>query len=78
MTAQVFVHKTDAMRQLQLLVARGHTRWIGGQIQPRKLPALCLKFEDRYGTTVPTNSAGELKPRAKPLAISFYGKPNLS
>lgn len=47
--AQVFVHKTDAMRQLQLLVARGHTRWTGGQIHPSKLMALCLKFEDRYG-----------------------------
>jgi len=45
----LYPHKTDAMRRLQNLVARGHARWTGGQIEPRKLPALCLKFADRYG-----------------------------
>lgn len=45
----LYPHKTDAMRKLQNLVSRGHARWTGGQIEPRKLPALCLKFADRYG-----------------------------
>lgn len=45
----LYLHKTDALRKLQNLVARGHARWTAGQIEPRKLPALCLKFADRYG-----------------------------
>ena len=45
----LYPHKTDAMRKLQNLVSRGHARWTAGQIEPRKLPALCLKFADRYG-----------------------------
>lgn len=48
--SSIITHKTDAMRKLQLLVSRGHIRWTGGQIEPRKLQALTLKFSDRYGT----------------------------
>ncbi|MBB3105426.1 hypothetical protein [Azomonas macrocytogenes] len=48
--SSIITHKTDAMRKLQLLVARGHSRWTAGQVEPRKLQALTLKFSDRYGT----------------------------
>jgi hypothetical protein len=45
---QIITHKTDAMRKVQLLVSRGYSRYVSGEIDRRKAKALYLKFLDRY------------------------------
>jgi hypothetical protein len=47
MTA-IYLHKTDAMRQLLNRVSRGYSRYVTGTLAPKKVEALVLKFTDRY------------------------------
>jgi hypothetical protein len=44
----VFLYKTDAMRELLKLVSRGYFRWTSGVVESKKAEALTLKFIDRY------------------------------
>lgn len=47
---QLFTHKTDVMKKLQQLAARGgYSRYAYGTSEPEKLEAMLYKFEDRYG-----------------------------
>ncbi len=73
----LYPHKTDAMRKLQNLVSRGHARWTAGQIEPRKLPALCLKFADRYGIERPAQQRWRAKAQVEASAhlVFWPGEP---
>lgn len=44
----VFRHKSDLMERLAHLVAHGYHHWTAGTVTAAKLPALTLKFTDRY------------------------------
>lgn len=45
---QLIIYKTDTMRKIQQLVARGYTRYTNGVIDVSKVKALVYKFTDRY------------------------------
>lgn len=53
MNYEIFTHKTDLMRALQIAVSRsGYTRYTRGKIKPKKAKILIYKFEDRYGISL--------------------------
>ena len=58
----VFTHKTDAMKKLQQLAARGgYSRYASGKIETKKLETMLYKFEDRYRI----NATKQMRYRAK-------------
>lgn len=58
----VFTYKTDAMKKLQQLAARGgYSRYKHGIIETKELEALLYKFEDRYRI----NATKQMRYRAK-------------
>lgn len=46
----IYKHKSDLMRELVRLVSHGYHHWTAGEVEPRKVEALRLKFADRYAT----------------------------
>lgn len=70
--------KTGAMRELQHLVSRGHTRWVGGEVVPRKLEALALKFADRYAIDRSAQQRWRCKKRglANASLVSWFDSEN--